>query len=104
MPRITLVVNGSPHEVDVRPDAPLLFVLRDRSRLTGTKYGCGEAQCGACTVLVGDRRDQVVRDPAGSCKEPITTIEGLERTGSCTPSSRPSSTQRPSSAATARPE
>jgi isoquinoline 1-oxidoreductase subunit alpha len=52
MPPITLTVNGRKHEVDVEPDTPLLWVLRDAIGLTGTKYGCGISQCGACTVHV----------------------------------------------------
>ena len=74
----TLKVNGSTHEVDVDPDTPLLWVLRDEIGLTGTKFGCGAAQCGACTVYMG-------RIPIRSCSMPvdavgeerITTIEGL---------------------------
>ncbi len=73
-----LVVNGKPVEVDVDADTPLLWVLRDRLGLTGTKFGCGIAQCGACTVHVDDqaRRSCVlpVADVAGRA---VTTIEGL---------------------------
>src|SRR6516165_7457737 len=61
---ITLVVNGIPHAVDVEPDTPLLWVLRDSLKLMGTKYGCGIAQCGACTVLINGK---AVR----SCSYPI---------------------------------
>ena len=75
---MTLDVNGKPLSVKAAPDTPLLWVLRDELKLTGTKYGCGVAQCGACTVLVDG---QAVR----SCVTPIeavaagkiTTIEGL---------------------------
>ena len=49
---VTLTVNGAQHELDVEPDMPLLWALRDVLNLTGTKYGCGIAACGACTVLV----------------------------------------------------
>jgi isoquinoline 1-oxidoreductase alpha subunit len=78
-----LTVNGRPHDVDVDPDTPLLWVLRDVIGLMGTKYGCGIAQCGACTVHV----DGV---PTRSCSLPlsavadrrITTIEGLAVNGS----------------------
>ena len=49
---IKLTVNGQPHEVDVEPETPLLWVLRDNIGMTGTKYGCGIAQCGACTVHI----------------------------------------------------
>ncbi|MBY6019190.1 (2Fe-2S)-binding protein [Halomonas denitrificans] len=74
---MTLTINGQSHKVDVADDTPLLWVLRDTIGLTGTKYGCGIAQCGACTVLVDGR-------PARSCTlrarnaqgKAITTIEG----------------------------
>jgi len=76
--RYALQVNGHRHTVDVEPDTPLLWVLRDALHLTGTKYGCGIAQCGACTVHVDGK-------PARSCGLPIAalgersvvTIEGL---------------------------
>jgi isoquinoline 1-oxidoreductase subunit alpha len=78
----TLIVNGQSHNVDVEPDTPLLWVLRDTLGVTGTKYGCGIAQCGACTVHingVATRSCSVqLSDVAG--KE-ITTIEGLAANG-----------------------
>ena len=78
----TLIVNGQRHNVDVEPDTPLLWVLRDTLGMTGTKYGCGIAQCGACTVHingVATRSCSVeVADAAG--KE-IVTIEGLAANG-----------------------
>ena len=78
----TLIVNGQSHNVDVEPDTPLLWVLRDALGMTGTKYGCGIAQCGACTVHingVATRSCSVqLSDAAG--KE-ITTIEGLAANG-----------------------
>ena len=67
MAPITLTVNGRTHQVNVEPDTPLLWVLRDTLALTGTKYGCGIAQCGACTVHVGGR-------PVRSCVTPVSTI------------------------------
>ncbi len=73
-----LTINDKPHEVDVDPETPLLWVLRDTIGLTGTKYGCGIAQCGACTVHVnGDaqRACQIAVKDVGDAK--ITTIEGL---------------------------
>ena len=78
----TLIVNRQSHNVDVEPDTPLLWVLRDTLGMTGTKYGCGIAQCGACTVHingVATRSCSVqLSDVAG--KE-ITTIEGLAANG-----------------------
>jgi isoquinoline 1-oxidoreductase alpha subunit len=78
----TLIVNGQSHNVDVEPDTPLLWVLRDTLGMTGTKYGCGIAQCGACTVHINGvaTRSCLVQlsDMAG--KE-ITTIEGLAANG-----------------------
>ena len=76
---ITITVNGAAHEVDVEEGMPLLWVLRDVLNMTGTKYGCGVAACGACTVLIDGA-------PVRSCSFPamvangksITTIEGLK--------------------------
>ena len=77
---IALVVNGKRHMVDVTPDTPLLWVLRENLGLTGTKYGCGEGICGACTVHINgkaERSCQVsVKDVQG---KRITTIEGLAK-------------------------
>jgi isoquinoline 1-oxidoreductase subunit alpha len=78
MPSYTLLVNGRRRTVDVAANTPLLWVLRDNLGMTGTKFGCGIAQCGACTVHLGG-------DPVRSCvlpvsavgTRPITTIEGL---------------------------
>src|SRR6266576_3423806 len=77
---IVLFVNGSSHQLDVPDDEPLLSVLRNRLDLTGTKYGCGEGQCGACTVLIDGRaqRSCVMRAAAVGQRK-ITTIEGLAR-------------------------
>jgi aerobic-type carbon monoxide dehydrogenase small subunit (CoxS/CutS family) len=86
MPAITLLVNGRSHEVDVFPEDRLLGVLRDSLGLTGTKYGCGEGQCGACTVLVGDRAVRSCVTAAQAVeRQPITTIEGLAPEGSLHP-------------------
>jgi isoquinoline 1-oxidoreductase alpha subunit len=78
----TLTINGQSHDVDVEPDTPLLWVLRDTLGMTGTKYGCGIAQCGACTVHingVATRSCSVqLSDVAG---KDITTIEGLAANG-----------------------
>jgi aerobic-type carbon monoxide dehydrogenase small subunit (CoxS/CutS family) len=80
---ISIKVNGQSYQADVEPDTPLLWVLRDNLNLTGTKYGCGIAQCGACTVHLNGR-------PVRSCSMPVsavgsaevTTIEGLTEDGS----------------------
>jgi isoquinoline 1-oxidoreductase alpha subunit len=79
---ISLTINGQSHNVDVEPDTPLLWVIRENVGLTGTKYGCGIAQCGSCTVHVDGA-------PMRSCSMPvsaaagkrITTIEGLAENG-----------------------
>jgi aerobic-type carbon monoxide dehydrogenase small subunit (CoxS/CutS family) len=79
---IRLVINGKPHDVDVDPNTPLLWVIREQVGLTGTKYGCGIAQCGACTVHLDG-------NPVRSCQIPlsaaagkkVTTIEGLHPQG-----------------------
>ena len=86
MREIVLNVNGAEHRVLAAEDEMLLYVLRDRLNLTGTKYGCGEGQCGACTVLIDGR-------PTRSCQmhatavsgRKITTIEGLESDGKLHP-------------------
>ena len=78
MAPITLTVNGRAHRVDVEPDTPLLWVLRDTIGLTGTKYGCGIAQCGSCTVHLGGRAVRSCVTPVSAVgSTPITTIEGL---------------------------
>ena len=77
MAAITLTVNGRQHQVDVSPDTPLLWVLRDTLGLTGTKYGCGVAQCGACTVHVAGRPVRSCTTPVSRVADPVTTIEGL---------------------------
>jgi aerobic-type carbon monoxide dehydrogenase small subunit (CoxS/CutS family) len=82
MSALRLVINGTERRVEAPPEESLLSVLRNRLQLTGTKYGCGEGQCGACTVLLNGR-------PARSCRttvseaagKSITTIEGLEKNG-----------------------
>lgn len=79
---IELVVNGRRHSVDVDAARSLLDVLRDELGLTGSKYGCGEGQCGACTVMLGDEAVHSCVTPVGSAAgKPITTIEGLEHDG-----------------------
>ncbi|MEW4568415.1 (2Fe-2S)-binding protein [Tautonia sp. JC769] len=78
-PTLELRVNGQPRRVAAEPDRPLLGVLRDELGLTGSKYGCGEGQCGACSVIIDGMaaRSCVVRLRAVADRE-ITTIEGLE--------------------------
>ena len=78
-----LRVNGADHEVDAPADMPLLWVLRDLLGLTGTKFGCGVAQCGACTVhLDGEPRRSCVLPVGVAAGKAITTIEGLSADGS----------------------
>jgi aerobic-type carbon monoxide dehydrogenase small subunit (CoxS/CutS family) len=83
---IALEINGKHYSVHYPSDTPLLYVLRDELGLTGTKYGCGEGMCGACTVLLGGtarRSCQIPVDAAAG--RPITTIEGLEKAGKLHP-------------------
>ena len=76
-----LTVNGTSHEVDVDPDTPLLWVIREELGLTGTKYGCGIAQCGACTVRVDGVATRSCVTPAESVAgTSISTIETVEET------------------------
>lgn len=72
-----LTVNGTSHEVDIEDDMPLLWVLRDELGITGPKYGCGIAQCGACTVHVDGIAVRSCQLAAGDVDGDITTIEGL---------------------------
>ena len=82
MARITLHVNGRRHDVDVALDTPLLWVLRDSLGLTGTKFGCGVAQCGACTVHLDGVAVRCCTMPvAGAAGRAVTTIEGLAPDG-----------------------
>jgi len=83
MPKeIELEINGKTYSAECAPDTPLLYVLREALGLTGTKYGCGEGMCGACTVLLGGVARRSCQIPASvAAGKPITTIEGLERDG-----------------------
>lgn len=72
-----LRVNGQDHEIDVEPDMPLLWVLRDELGITGVKYGCGIAQCGACTVHMGGTAVRSCQTAASDVDGEIITIEGL---------------------------
>ena len=76
---IKLRVNGKEAEVDVTPETPLLWVLRDQLQLTGTKFGCGIGQCGACTVHLDGKAIRACQTPISTIgKQAVTTIEGLQ--------------------------
>jgi len=78
MAAFALKINGQSHSIDVDPDTPLLWAIRDGAGLTGTKYGCGVAQCGACTVYVDGQTVRSCSLPVSAVgKSEITTIEGL---------------------------
>jgi aerobic-type carbon monoxide dehydrogenase small subunit (CoxS/CutS family) len=80
--QFNLVINGNPHTIQADPDTTLLTVLRDTLGLTGSKYGCGEGQCGACTVLLdGAARRACITPVSAAAQKLITTIEGLEQAG-----------------------
>jgi isoquinoline 1-oxidoreductase alpha subunit len=82
MARLTLRVNGRDHDVDVPPEMPLLWTLRDILGLTGTKYGCGVAQCGACTVHLDGQAIRSCVTPVSKVQgHEVTTIEGLSAEG-----------------------
>lgn len=79
---VTLKVNGEVHQLDVEDDAPLLWVIRDEIGLTGTKFGCGIAQCGACTVHINGEAQRSCVMPAKAAEgTEITTIEGISAKG-----------------------
>jgi isoquinoline 1-oxidoreductase subunit alpha len=80
---IALIVNGERHEVDVTPDTPLLWVLRDVLHLTGTKFGCGMALCGACTVHIDGKPTRSCVTPVSSVgQRRVTTVEAVGTTAS----------------------
>ena len=82
MATFNLNINGVQHELNVDPNTPMLWVLRDHVKLVGTKYGCGIAQCGACTVHLGDNAVRSCQLPVSAVGEQeITTIEGLSENG-----------------------
>jgi len=87
MPKVTeLNINGQRYPVDVDEGTSLLSVLRDHLELTGSKYGCGEGQCGACTVLIdGSPRRSCITPVGAAARHAITTIEGLEKAGQLHP-------------------
>ena len=76
---VNLTINGQQHTIEAEPDTPLLFVLRDTIGLTGTKYGCGIGQCGACTVLIDGQATRSCQLPVDSVgTQAVTTIEAIE--------------------------
>jgi isoquinoline 1-oxidoreductase alpha subunit len=80
------MVNGQPVQVDAEPDTPLLWVLRDHLNLTGTKFGCGVAACGACTVHLNGQASRSCVMPVSACEgKQVTTIEGLAHEGTLHP-------------------
>ena len=100
-----LTINGKAFDVDVEPDTPLLWAIRENVGLTGTKYGCGIAQCGACTVHIDGVAMRSCGMPVSEAVgKKITTIEGLAPPmAHCTRCSRPGSTTTCRNAAIARP-
>jgi len=82
MANINITINGKQHQVDVDPQTPILWVLRDHLQMVGTKYGCGIAQCGACTVHLDGVAIRSCGTPISAVKDAkITTIEGLSENG-----------------------
>lgn len=82
MSTFNLNINGTEHQVDVDPATPLLWVLRDHLNLVGTKYGCGIAQCGSCTIHLGDVATRACMLPVSAVgNQKVTTIEGLSEFG-----------------------
>ena len=82
MAKISLNINGKKHEVDVDPKTPVLWVLRDHLDLVGTKYGCGMAQCGACTIILEGNAVRSCTMPVSAvANKKVTTIEGISENG-----------------------
>jgi aerobic-type carbon monoxide dehydrogenase small subunit (CoxS/CutS family) len=82
---VTLRVNGATHEVDIDPSTPLLYILRNDLGLQGPRFGCGLAQCGACTVIVDGVAMRSCIMPASQVRGEITTLEGLSQDGTLDP-------------------
>lgn len=79
---VDITINGEPHTLDIEPDMPLLWAIRDVVGLTGTKFGCGKALCGACTVHVDGQTVRACSYPASAAQgRRVTTIEGLSADG-----------------------
>ena len=85
MSTISLRVNGATHEVDVEPSTPLLYVLRNDLGLHGPRFGCGLAQCGACTVIIDGVAMRSCITPTSAASGEITTLEGLAKDGKLHP-------------------
>jgi isoquinoline 1-oxidoreductase alpha subunit len=81
----TLTINGATHQVNLPAEVPLLWALRDGLGMTGTKFGCGVAACGACTVLIDGAAVRSCQMPLGEVTGPVTTIEGLGQPGNLAP-------------------
>src|SRR3984893_8072774 len=85
MSKITLMVNGGMHAVDVDPATPLLYILRNDLGLQGPRFGCGLGQCGACTVIINGAATRSCITPVSTVKSEITTLEGLAKGGKLHP-------------------
>ncbi|HZS53530.1 MAG TPA: (2Fe-2S)-binding protein [Bryobacteraceae bacterium] len=81
MSKVNLKVNGSMHTLDVEPDTPLLYILRNDVGLQGPRFGCGLGQCGACTVIINGVAVRSCILPVSSVKGEVTTLEGLSSNG-----------------------
>lgn len=83
---VTLRINGKDHQLDIEPEMPLLWAIRNELGMTGTKFGCGISQCGACTVMIDDRAVRSCTYPVSQAQgKNITTIEGLAPDGELHP-------------------
>ena len=102
MAKISLRVNGKNQVIDAEPDMPLLYALRNDLQLNGPKFGCGLAQCGACTVVMdGNAIRSCVTPVSAAQKKPVTTLEGLGNTKKMHKIQQAFVTSKPPSAATA---
>jgi aerobic-type carbon monoxide dehydrogenase small subunit (CoxS/CutS family) len=85
MSTMNLVVNGTPHRLEVEPSTPLLYILRNDLGLEGPKFGCGVGQCGACTVIINGVATRSCVTPVSSVRAEVTTLEGLAAGGKLHP-------------------